>query len=219
MRSWAESIAVLGIIFLNLIFLRIRWFARSQGLKVRWWSRSYASERKHLRMLLGSDDAGLARRARLYLRLEILAWILFLPFLGLFFWGGIADWDRGQVHIADAGPETWRVGVGEYRLSSTHYERGPGSEVRYVMTYPVPAEPGATSLPSERAAELAFPLIRYAYDHHTADRTRIPPVRGTTGSPPNLVVDLISASDGHLLFRYEVPSGEVTWRLAHPNER
>ena len=37
--------------------------------------------------------------------------------------------------------------------------------------------------------------------------------------PPNLVVDLVSPTDGHLLFRYEVPSGEITWRLEHPTER
>jgi hypothetical protein len=87
MRAYGESIGVIGIILLNVLFLSIRFFARDHGLKVRWWSRSYAPERKHLRMLAQSEDGALARRARLYLRLEILAWILFFPLAALFFWG------------------------------------------------------------------------------------------------------------------------------------
>ena len=86
------------------------------------------------------------------------------------------------------------------------------------MTYPLRSERGAASFTADRAAEQALPLIRYAYEHHTSERTRIPPIRGTISSPPNLAVDLISALDGHLLFRYEVPSGGIAWRLAHPTE-
>ncbi len=56
-------------------------------LKVRWWSRSYASERRYLRMLARSGSVAVARRARLYLRIETLGWILFFPFAGMFFWG------------------------------------------------------------------------------------------------------------------------------------
>jgi hypothetical protein len=87
MRAYAESIGVIGVILLNVVFLSIRLFARDHGLKVRWWSRSYAPERHHLRMLTRSEDAGVARRARIYLRLEILAWVSFLPLAAMFFWG------------------------------------------------------------------------------------------------------------------------------------
>jgi hypothetical protein len=218
MGSWAESIGISGIIVLNLIFLRIRFFARSQGLQVRWWSRSYAAERAHLRMLARGADVGLARRARLYLRLEILAWVLFVPLAGMLFWGA-AKQGGGQERLAAAGPETWRVGPHEYHLASTHYERGTGNEVRYVMTYPVSSPTGTTSVAPEDAAAQALPLIRYAYEHRTFERAHISPVRGTESSPPNLAVDLTSVSDGHAVFRYEVPAGEVSWRLAHPAER
>jgi len=34
MRSWAEAVGVSGMIALNIIFLSIRLFARSQGLKI-----------------------------------------------------------------------------------------------------------------------------------------------------------------------------------------
>jgi len=217
MRSWAQSIGVLGIVVLNLIFVSIRLFARSQGVKVRWWSRSYASERAHLRMLARGGDVALASRARMYLRLEILAWILFLPFAGVFFWGVVTQ-DSRSVRLVEAGQETWRVGPREYHLSSTHYERGPGTEVRYVMTYPVSVPTGSTSIAADAAAEQALPLIRYAYEHRTYERTRVPPARGTEHSQPNLVVELTSISDGRSLFRYEVPAGEISWRLAHPTE-
>jgi len=87
MRAYGESIGVIGIMLLNAVFLTIRVFARDHGLKVRWWSRSYALEREHLRMLARSDDVAVARRARIYLRLEIIARALFFPFAAMFFWG------------------------------------------------------------------------------------------------------------------------------------
>jgi|tagenome__1003787_1003787.scaffolds.fasta_scaffold20713543_2 hypothetical protein len=74
--AWAVEIGTWGIIAANALFLAVRFFARSQGLKVRWWSRSYAPEREYLRRLVSSPDAALAQRARRYLRLEILAWVL-----------------------------------------------------------------------------------------------------------------------------------------------
>lgn len=218
MRSMVNTIGVSGLILLNLIFVSIRLFARSQGLKVRWWSRSYAPERRHLRMLAGSADAALARRARRYLRLETLAWILFVPVVGMLLWGFVNQEHR-PAHIAEGGPETWRVGHAEYQVSSTHYERGPGNDTRFVMTYAVPPKKAATTYTSESAAEQALPLIRYAYEHRASERERITSTRGSMSSPPNLVVDLISPTDGHLLFRYEVPSGEIRWRLEHPTER
>jgi hypothetical protein len=169
-------------------------------------------------MLTDSADAALARHAHRYLRLEILARVLFVPVAGALLWG-FANQQSGPAHIAEGGPETWRVGHGEYHVSSTHYEKGPGNETRFVMTYAVPPDKEATTHTSESAAELALPLIRYAYEHRAAERERLTPTRGTMSSPPNLVVDLVSPSDGHLLFRYEVPSGEISWRLEHPTER
>jgi hypothetical protein len=133
--------------------------------------------------------------------------------------GSACSQDREQLRLAEAGPETWRTGVREYRLASTHYERGTGSEVLYVMTYPVPSTSAATSFTADEAASQSLPLIRYAYEHHASERVRIPPLRGTMSSPANLVVDLISPNDRRRLFRYEVPAGEVAWRLAHPTER
>jgi hypothetical protein len=133
--------------------------------------------------------------------------------------GSACSQDREQVRLAEAGPETWRAGTQEYRLASTHYERGTGNEVLYVMTYPVPLATAATSFTADEAASQALPLMRYAYEHHASERARIPPLRGTISAPANLVVDLISPNDRRRIFRYEVPAGEVSWRLAHPTER
>ena len=51
MRSWAEAVGVSGMIVLSIIFLSIGLFARGQGLKIDWWSRSLGAERRHLRIL------------------------------------------------------------------------------------------------------------------------------------------------------------------------
>jgi hypothetical protein len=83
----AAYVASWGFVVANLMLLNVRSFAKSQGLAVRWWSRSYASERKHLRMLTRTSDPRLARRARFYLRLEMLAWATFLLAGVLLIWG------------------------------------------------------------------------------------------------------------------------------------
>jgi hypothetical protein len=83
----AAYVASWGLVVANLMLLNVRAFAKRQGLAVRWWSRSYASERQHLRMLVRTSDQRLARRARFYLRLEVLAWAVFLFAAVLLIWG------------------------------------------------------------------------------------------------------------------------------------
>jgi len=87
MASWAVSVATVGVVLVNVVLLSVRFFARSQGLEVHWWSRSYAAERRHLRGLSQSSDPAVAARARWYLRLEIAAWPLAVVFAIAFFWG------------------------------------------------------------------------------------------------------------------------------------
>jgi hypothetical protein len=84
---WGITVGTLGIIVANLLLISVRAFASRTGLQVRWLSRSYAPERGHLRKLASSTDKGTALRARRYLRLEILAWTVFVVSAVLFFWG------------------------------------------------------------------------------------------------------------------------------------
>jgi hypothetical protein len=77
MGSWHASLGTAGVIVANLMLLGVRLFARSQGLEVRWWSHFHAPERQQLRVLSRSSDQAVALRARWYLRLEIVAWIVF----------------------------------------------------------------------------------------------------------------------------------------------
>jgi hypothetical protein len=81
------TLGTLGIIVANMMLIAVREFASHTGLRVRWWSRSYASERQHLRTLVLSNDVILARKARRYLRLEIVAWTAFVISGGVFVWG------------------------------------------------------------------------------------------------------------------------------------
>jgi hypothetical protein len=126
--------------------------------------------------------------------------------------------DQSPLRLAQSGAETWRAGSGEYRILSTHYERGAGNTVVYVMTYAIESAASETAIKSGSAAPTALPLIKYAYEHHAADRVQIDPLRGTAPPSMNLAVDLVSHEDHHLLLRYEVPAGEVNWRLGHPDE-
>jgi hypothetical protein len=87
MGSWAASLGTAGIILANLMLLSVRLYARSQGLEVRWWSHFHAAERAHLHELARSGDQAVALRARRYLRLEIMAWILFALSAITLVWG------------------------------------------------------------------------------------------------------------------------------------
>jgi hypothetical protein len=83
----AIDLGILGVIAANVVLLFVRLFARSQGLNVGWWSRSFAAERELLRTIATSTDAALARRARGYLRAEIAAWLLFASSAASLLWG------------------------------------------------------------------------------------------------------------------------------------
>jgi hypothetical protein len=82
----AAFVAPLGLVVANLMLLKVRVFARSQGLAVRWWHRSFAAEREHLRVLARGAEPALARRARFHLRLEVVAWATFLLACVLLVW-------------------------------------------------------------------------------------------------------------------------------------
>ena len=121
--------------------------------------------------------------------------------------GGCTRKKAQGVRMAEAGPEDWVVDGAPYHISSSHYERGPGNVVVYVMTYPGPAGTSATTVDKDGAGNLVWPLVKYAYNNRTFERARIPPVDGTTPPSVTLAVDLLS-SDGHFLFRHEVPAGK-----------
>lgn len=89
---WGITVGTLGVIVANMLLISVRTFAWRTGLQVRWWSRSYAPERKHLRGLVSSADEGIARRARRYLRIEMFAWAVFVISAVVFFWGAMSRW-------------------------------------------------------------------------------------------------------------------------------
>jgi len=81
------SIGTAGIIIANILLYSVRRFAWRTGLQVSWLSRSLGPERRHLKRLLSSEDKTTARRARLYLSIEILGWTTAILSILLFFWG------------------------------------------------------------------------------------------------------------------------------------
>jgi hypothetical protein len=85
--SWGISLGTWGIIIANLLFIGVRAFAWRTGLQVHWLSRSLAPERAHLRKLVLTSDKGIARRAKLYLRMGLLGWTAGILSILLFLWG------------------------------------------------------------------------------------------------------------------------------------
>jgi len=115
LEGWGY-VGVVGIIVANLLLLSMRAFASRNGLAVRWWSRSLGRERQHLRSLAQSPDRELARRARRYLRLEILGWVVAVSSMFIFFSGvGSSNVDRalyrwrGDFETADFSQWSYRL--------------------------------------------------------------------------------------------------------------
>jgi hypothetical protein len=89
MDQWQLTCGLLGVLVANGLLFAVHAFAREHGLKVSLWSRNFARERELLRRLAKSDDRRLARRARLYLRVEHVAWVVAVASVLLFAWGAV----------------------------------------------------------------------------------------------------------------------------------
>ena len=115
---------------------------------------------------------------------------------------------KDQAPMAPAGAEAWVVDDNPYHIASTHYERGPGNLVVYVVRYRVPAGTPTEGMDMDKAAALVWPLVKHAYNNRTFERARIPPLKGSTPPAINLAIDLLSSDGARVLFRYEVPAGK-----------
>src|SRR5688500_1527476 len=70
----------------------------------------------------------------------------------------------GPAPMAKAGPESWNVGDTQYRLAATYYLALPEG-IQYTIEYEVPNANQLDGVTEARANEMAFPLMRYAYEH------------------------------------------------------
>ena len=116
--------------------------------------------------------------------------------------------------LAIGGPESWHAGGRTYEIAGTYYKRGTGNSVWYVI---VPRDTPANMTPLEVRIR-ALPLIRYAYEHRLHERAKIMPLRGNVSPTAGFSVEFMDAGSGKVTDSYEVPGGEVSWRLAHPDE-
>ena len=74
--------------------------------------------------------------------------------------------------MAKAGPEVWRVDASEYRVAATYYLALPKG-LQYTIDYRVPDEVKVEGMTEAAAYDLAFPLMRYAYEHESYKRAVI----------------------------------------------
>jgi hypothetical protein len=112
------------------------------------------------------------------------------------------------------GPESWHDGDRTYEIAATYYRRGIGNAIWYVV---VPKEIRGTVRPIENKNR-ALPLIRYVYEHRLHERGKILPVRGSIQPLIGISVEFVSTGSGKVIGSYDVPGGEVSWRLAHPDD-
>jgi hypothetical protein len=119
----------------------------------------------------------------------------------------------GNGKIARGGPETWNVDGRAYELAETYFKR-VGNSVRFVIV----SKTAVATLAPDEAKALALPLIRHAKEHRLHERTTIRPLRGNVPLMVGFAVEFVYGEAGKVIAGYDVPGGEVTWRLAHPND-
>jgi hypothetical protein len=93
--------------------------------------------------------------------------------------------------IAKNGPEVWWVDGRAHRIASTHYEHGPHDTVLYVVGFRVAAESDLFGADEQTARTLAWPILRYAYEHRSYERVRIRAFRGMLAPIVRIAVDLL----------------------------
>jgi hypothetical protein len=97
-----------------------------------------------------------------------------------------------KLQMASKGPEVWWVDGRAYGISSTHYEYGPPGSVHYVVGFQVAAESDLFGVNEQSARALAWPILRYAYEHDSYERVRrFPPLKGMPPPIVRIAVDLL----------------------------
>lgn len=74
--------------------------------------------------------------------------------------------------MAPSGALTWTIEGKETRVTNTYYLTLPEG-LQYTMEYEALGEAEPTSITDQKAFEIAFPLIRYAFEHQLHERTKI----------------------------------------------
>ena len=98
---------------------------------------------------------------------------------------------NAPLEMARKGPDVWRVDGRDYGISFTQYEYGPPGSVLFVVGFRVAAESDLFGVNEQTARTLAWPILRYAYEHRSYERVRIPPLRGTLSPIVRIAVDLL----------------------------
>jgi hypothetical protein len=138
------------------------------------------------------------------------------PFvLGLFVVFSLAacTLQSGNDKFARRGRESWSVDGRTYEVAETYY-KWVGNSARFVMV----TKAGSEMLAPDEAKTLALPLIRYARDRRMHERTAVGPLRGREPPMVGFAVVFVWGEAGKVVGEFDVPGGEVTWRLAHPND-
>ena len=98
--------------------------------------------------------------------------------------------------MAKAGPESWDVEGVKYQVAATHYLALPEG-LQYTIEYEVPDAKVLEGMTDAKGHDMAFPLMRYAYDHRSYERAKIEQLGGGTRQVSRIGVSLFTQSGIH----------------------
>lgn len=86
--------------------------------------------------------------------------------------GGTAVGTAGNAPLAREGPQQWRIDGQVYRVESTYYLRLPEG-LQYTIEYPWQFRSADGPMDDRRALQIAFPLMKHAYEKGLYKRASI----------------------------------------------
>jgi hypothetical protein len=74
--------------------------------------------------------------------------------------------------MAQSGTLTWNIGGKDIQIANTYFLTLPEG-LQYTVEYEVPNGVDLTSIADQQAYDLAFPLMKYAFEHHLHESTKV----------------------------------------------
>lgn len=100
--------------------------------------------------------------------------------------------------MAQTGPETWEIDGKAYSIVSTYYlVLPPGEQLQYTIEYPISDPKLLDGMDDARAAELAMPLMKYAWQKRLFERSMVSSAKSGT-LKPSLIGVAITYREGGL---------------------
>lgn len=117
--------------------------------------------------------------------------------------------------MARSGAEQWVIDGQVYRIESTYCLRLPKG-LQYTIDYPWKFDPSEGPMNDARALEIAFPLMKHAYQKGLYKRTRITKLGHGKVLPTRIGVSLFERRGDKVSgYRVALSINDIIWRIQH----